>query len=503
MSQAIKKIVIVGGGTTGWMAAASFSKFIAGKDISVTLIESPNIGTIGVGEATIPNFVAFNKNLGIDEVDLIKETQATFKLGIKFDDWYKQDSSFFHPFADYGLTINNVDFHQYVNRVKIEGGDVNLQDYSFACALAAQQRFAQPNPDPQSPLADYSYAYHLDAGLYAQYLEKFSVKNGIEHISANVCGTDMNKDSGFIESVQLDDGRKIAGDLFIDCSGFKGVLIHGAMGIGLKDLSKYLPCDRAVAIQTELTGTPTPYTISTGREAGWQWRIPLQHRMGNGYIYSSDFTDNQSAQDCLLKHVDGKAINDVRQFDLPLGAREVVWHKNCFALGLAAGFLEPLESLGLSLIQTALTKLYTHFPDMSFNEHDVAEVNRLHNLELERAVDFLTLHYKLTKRDDTEFWRHCQNMPIPDSLAHKIEVFKSQGRVLMYDQESFEESSWLSMYNGFNVQPKRYDMRANSIALEVVKQNLQQMKSSMHDAAKQALSHQEFIDKHCKAQRDI
>ncbi len=503
MSEAVKKIVIVGGGTTGWMAAGSLSKFIADKDISVTLIESPNIGTIGVGEATIPNIVAFNKNIGIDEVDLIKETQATFKLGIKFDNWYKENSTFFHPFADYGMPINGVEFHHYVNRMKANGADVQLQDYCFASTLASFGHFAQPNPNPQTPLADYSYAYHFDAALYAQYLQKFSVKKGINHISANVTGTKLNNESGFIESVVLDDGREISADLFIDCSGFKGVLIHGAMGIELRDLSKYLPCDRAVAVQTELVGTPTPYTIATGLEAGWQWCIPLQHRMGNGYIYSSDFTTNQAAEDCLLANVDGKTINDVRQFNLPLGAREVVWHKNCFALGLAAGFLEPLESLGLSLIQTALSKLYTFFPDMSFNPHDIAEVNRLHNLELDRAVDFLTLHYKLTKRQDTEFWRHCQNMPIPDSLAHKIEVFKSQGQVIMYDQESFEQASWLSMYNGFHVTPQRYDMRANTIAADVIMKNLQQMKSSMLDAAKQAMSHQAFIDKHCRAKCDL
>ena len=503
MSEAIKKIVIVGGGTTGWMAAGSLSKFIEDKDISVTLIESPNIGTIGVGEATIPNIVAFNKNIGIDEVELIKATQATFKLGIKFDNWYKENSTFFHPFADYGLKINDVEFHHYVNRMKSEGADINLQDYCFASTLAGLNNFAQPNPNPQTPLADYSYAYHFDAALYAQFLQKFSVKKGIKHISANVCDVNLHQESGFIESVTLEDGRKIEGDLFLDCSGFKGLLINGAMNIGLTDLSKYLPCDRAVAVQTELVGSPSPYTIATGLDAGWQWKIPLQHRMGNGYIYSSQFSDNQTAQDNLLAHVDGKAINDVRQFNLPLGAREVIWHKNCVALGLASGFLEPLESLGLSLIQTALSKLYNHFPDMSFNEHDIAEVNRLHNAELERAVDFLVLHYKLTKRTDTEFWRYCQDMPIPDSLAHKIEVFKSQGHVVMYDQESFEQASWLSMYNGFNVMPKRFDMRAKNMSSVIIMQNLQQMKMSMQTAAKQAISHQEFINQHCKAQSDI
>jgi tryptophan halogenase len=503
MFEAIKKIVIVGGGTTGWMAAAKFSQYIADKDMEVTLIESPNIGTIGVGEATIPNIVSFNKSLGIDEVELIKATQATFKLGINFEDWHKKGSRFFHPFADYGVTVDNVEFHHYVNRLKASGVDVNIQDYSFACLLAKQGKFAQPNPNPSSPLGDYSYAYHLDAALYAQYLQKLSVSKGIEHISADVCGANLNKDSGFIESVSLEDGRTIEADLFIDCSGFKGVLIEGAMGVGLDDLSQWLPCDRAVAVQTELVGIPTPYTRAMAKDAGWQWSIPLQHRMGNGYIYSSQFIDNQQAEDELLSSVEGKTINNVRQFNFPLGKRKVVWEKNCFALGLAGGFLEPLESTGLSLIQTALTKLLTFFPDKSFNQYDIAEVNRLHDLELERIVDFLVLHYKLTKRDDTEFWRYCQAMPIPDSLAHKLEVFKSQGKIVMYEQESFEEASWLSMYHGFNITPQRYDVRANVADVKVIEQKLQQMHNSMTSAVSQAISHQDFINKHCKAVRDI
>jgi tryptophan halogenase len=503
MSEPIQKIVIVGGGSTGWMAAASLSRFIEDKEISVTLIESPDIPTVGVGEATIPNIVGFNKDLGIDEVELIKATQATFKLGIEFESWHKKGENFFHPFADYGLKIDNVDFHHYVNRAKLAGAKHNLQDYSFACALAKQGKFAQANSDPQSPLADYSYAYHFDAVLYAKFLQKFSVKRGIEHISANVCDVQLNQTSGFIESVQLEDGRKIEGDLFIDCSGFKALLIDGAMEVGLDNLSKSLPCDKAIAVQTELITDPTPYTRAIANNAGWQWCIPLQHRMGNGYIYSSQFVNDQDAEDEMLATADGKTINNVRNFNLPLAKRKVIWHKNCFALGLAAGFLEPLESLGLSLIQSGLAKLYTFFPDKSFNEHDTAEVNRLHNAELDRAVDFLALHYKLTKRDDTEFWRYCQNMPISDELTHKIAVYKSQGQIVMYDNESFEEASWLSMFTGFDVNPQRFDVRAKNIPLEVIEKNLAQMKASMINAAQQAMTHQEFLDEHCRAERDI
>lgn len=503
MAQAIKKIVIVGGGTTGWMAAASLSKFVEDKAISITLVESPNIGTIGVGEATIPNIVGFNKTLGIDEVELIKATQATFKLGIQFENWHKLGENFFHPFADYGLKINQVDFHHYVNRVKASGSQHNLQDYSFACALAKQGKFAQANSDPQSPLADYSYAYHFDAALYAKFLSSFATKKGVEHIVANVCDVKLNPTSGFIESVLLEDGGHIEGDLFLDCSGFKALLIDGAMNIGVDDLSQWLPCNKAVAVQTELVAEPAPYTRAIANSAGWQWCIPLQHRMGNGYIYSDKFIDSKTAEAELLATVKGKTLNEVRHFDLPLAKRKVIWDKNCVALGLAAGFLEPLESLGLSLIQTALSKLYTFFPDTSFNQYDIDEVNRLHNAELDRVVDFLALHYKLTERTDTPFWRHCQTMPITEALTHKIGVYKSQGHVVMYDNESFEQSSWLSMYNGFNVNPKRYDSRAKNIDLTLIEKNLAQMKNSMVSAAEQAMSHQQFIDKHCRAKSDI
>lgn len=503
MSEPIEKIVIVGGGTTGWMAAASLSRYAKDKNITVTLIESPNINTVGVGEATIPNIVTFNRNLGIDEVELIKATQATFKLGIEFEGWHKKDTRFFHPFADYGITVDNVDFHHYINKLNTEGHALNIQDYSFACVLAKQGNFAQPHPNPSNPLANYSYAYHLDAVLYAKFLTEFSVKNGVEHILANVDNVHLNKVSGFIESVKLDDGRCVDGDLFIDCSGFKGLLIEGAMGVGLDDLSQWLPCDSAVAVQTELEGEPKPYTRAIAKESGWQWCIPLQHRMGNGYIYSSQFSDKQTAEDSLVTSIKGRAINDVKHFSFPKGRRKEVWHKNCFALGLAGGFLEPLESLGISMIQTGLAKLMTFFPDKSFNAADIAEVNRLQNTELDRIIDFLVMHYKLTQRDDTPFWRYCQEMKIPDTLAHKIEVFKSQGHIVMHDHESFEEASWLSMYHGFDVVQKRFDARVQNLDSKMIEQKLIQMRNSIFGAAEQAMSHQAFIDKHCRSQRDI
>ena len=503
MPEAVKRIVIVGGGTTGWMAAASLSRYAKDKDMSVTLVESPNIATVGVGEATIPNFVDFNRNLGINDADLIKATQATFKLGIEFEEWYKKDTRFFHPFAAYGAPLENVEFHQYINKLSSEGQKLEIEDFCFASKLAKNGSFAQPDPNQKNPLAQYSYAYHIDAVLYAKFLTEFSVKQGVTHILAEVSEISLNADSGFIESLSLDNRQQIAGDLFIDCSGFKGVLIEGAMGIELNDLSHLLPCDSAVAVQTELVGEPTPYTRAIAKEAGWQWCIPLQHRMGNGYIYSSKFISDEEAKQSLLSSVKGQTITDVKTFKFPLGRRDVSWHKNCFALGLAAGFLEPLESLGISLIQTALAKLMTFFPDMSFNQADIDEVNRLHNDELDRIIDFLLIHYKLTQRDDTAFWRYCQEMPIPDSLQHKIDMYKNRGHVVLYANESFEQASWLSMYYGFNVQPSRYDVRLDNFDSNAILNNLTQLREQIAGAAAQSLSHQAFIDKHCKAENDL
>ncbi len=503
MADPIKKIVIVGGGTTGWMAAASLSRYIQDKDMSLTLIESPNINTVGVGEATIPNFVDFNRNLGINDADLIKATQATFKLGIEFEEWSQKGERFFHPFAAYGAPIENLDFHQYINKLNAEGKELDIEDYSFPIQLAKKGGFAQPNPNQNNPLAQYSYAYHIDAVLYAKFLTEFSVKHDVNHILANVSEVKLNADNGFIQALTLDNGTYIEGDLFIDCSGFKGVLIEGAMGIGLDDLSHLLPCDSAVAVQTELVGEPTPYTRAIAKEAGWQWCIPLQHRMGNGYIYSSKFITDEEAKQSLLDSVKGRTITDVKTFKFPLGRRKVSWHKNCFALGLAAGFLEPLESLGISLIQTALAKLMTFFPDMSFNQADIDEVNRLHNDELDRIVDFLLVHYKLTQRTDTAFWRYCQEMPIPKTLEHKIAMYKNRGHVVMYNNESFQQASWLSMFYGFNVTPSRYDVRLDHFNSSAIAENLAQMKAQIAMAANNCLSHQAFIDKHCKANNDV
>jgi len=499
MTEPIRKVVIVGGGTAGWMTAASMIRYAEGKEISVTLIESSKIPTVGVGEATIPNIVQFNRSLGIDEIEFIKATQATFKLGIQFENWYQQQHQFFHPFADFGLKIDQVDFHQYLHRLKASGISTNLEDYCFAAVLARYDKFAQPHPHPASPLADYSYAYHFDAGLYANFLRDFSVKLGVQHIDAEVSHTQLKAENGFIESLRLDNGMDIQGDLFIDCSGFKGLLIEQALGTGYEHWNEWLLCDAAVAVQSERVEAPKPYTRSIAMQAGWQWRIPLQHRTGNGYIYSSQFETDAQAQQILLETIKGSPINQPRKITFHPGRRKKIWHKNCVAIGLASGFLEPLESTSISLIQTAIAKLLTFFPDQSFNEHDIAEVNRLHHRELEHIRDFLILHYKLTSRDDSPFWRYCKDMKIPDSLAHKINLYESRGHIVMLDNESFKESSWLAMYNGFNLTPQRYDIRADAVEPTLIKQKLDQMQQSIKMAALKALSHDDFIKAHCQA----
>ena len=500
MNERVNKIVIVGGGTAGWMAAASLARFFDGKASHIVLIESEQIGTVGVGEATIPGIRAFNLSLGIDEIDFIRKTNATFKLGIEFRNWYQNNTTFFHPFAAYGLPLHGVEFHHYIARIRAAGETVDIADYSFPIQLARRGHFAQPHEKPPTPLADYGYAYHFDAALYASYLRDYAMARGVVRIEGKIASVKLHPDDGFIESVIMDNNAEIAGQLFIDCSGFRGLLIEEALHTGYDDWRCWLPCDRAVAVQSQLTGEPTPYTRTTAHEAGWQWRIPLQHRTGNGYVYASRFISDEQARQTLLTHLDGEPIKQPRQFDFVTGRRKKIWNKNCFALGLASGFLEPLESTSISLIQTGISKLLQFFPDVSFNAHDMAEVNRLHHHEFERIRDFLILHYKATTRSDTAFWRFCQEMPVPDSLAHKMQVYESRGHLVMYDPEAFEKESWVTMYMGFHRYAERYDERADNINLDELKNQLAKMRQMIQIAADQAMRHGDFIARHCAAE---
>lgn len=497
--QPIQTVVIVGGGTAGWMAAASFSRFLAPKGIRITLIESTSIGTVGVGEATIPSIVQFNHSVGLDELEFIRATRASFKLGIQFEDWREKGAAFFHPFADYGVDFGGVEFQHYFYRFKKNHPDANLQDYSIACQLARHNHFAQPRENPDNPLADYSYAYHFDAALYAKVLRELSLSRGVMHIDQSITQVQLRATDGFIESLTLANGERIEGDLFIDCTGFKGLLIEEALHTGYEDWQQWLLCDSAVAVQCANTSEPTPYTRVTALNAGWMWQIPLQHRMGNGYVFSSRFLDKNAAEQRLLEKISGQALTNPKHFSFRAGRRKKVWNKNCYALGLASGFLEPLESTSISLIQTGITHLLSFFPDSEFNQAMVDEVNRRHQHEMERIRDFIILHYKLTARSDTEFWRYCQAMEIPSSLQHKIDLFKSCGHILQHEPEAFEKSSWLSIYHGFGVTPARTDNRIDHFPDAEIANRLLKIKQTLEQAGKSAVSHGEFIQRHCVA----
>jgi tryptophan halogenase len=499
MTYELDHIVIVGGGTAGWMAGAALARALQHRHTRVTVIESSEIGTVGVGEATLPTIRGFNSVLGIDEIDFIRKTQATFKLGIEFVDWRAVGHTFFHPFAPYGLPLNAVDFHHCWVKLRQLGDAAPLGEYSLPTMMARFGRFAQPADKPPAPFANYAYAFQFDAGLYARYLKNFAVERGVSHIDSKIVHVQLDGESGFIHSVALEDGRTIAGDLFIDCSGFRGLLIEGALKSGYEDWTHWLPCDRAIAMPCESTGEITPFTRATALAAGWQWRIPLQHRTGNGYVYCSRFISDDQALATLRGRLDGAALAEPNLLRFTTGIRKKFWNKNCIALGLAGGFIEPLESTSIALIQSGISKLLTFFPDRRFDPTDIAEANRVMREEYERIRDFIVLHYKATQRHDTELWRACQAMSIPESLDRKINLFRNRGHVVTYAEESFGDSSWITMYAGFGIVPQRYDARVDDIDEPMLRERLTQLRQVIHTAAQAAPKHEAFIARHCAA----
>lgn len=495
----INRVVIVGGGTAGWMAAAALAHALKNKDVQITVVESSDIGTIGVGEATLPTIRAFNQALGIDEIDFIRKTQATFKLGIQFVDWCTAGRTFFHPFAPYGVRINAAEFHHHWVKARTLGLEAPLEDYSLPAVMARLGRFAQPALKPVAPFANYAYAFHFDAGLYAEYLKGYATSRGVRRIDGRIVEVRLRSSDGFLESLVLADGAFIDGDLFVDCSGFRGLVIEQALKTGFDDWTHWLPCDRAVAIACKRTSDPTPYTRATALEAGWQWRIPLQHRTGNGYVYCSRFTDDERAVELLCSRLDGEPLTNPNLIRFTTGVRKRFWNRNCVALGLASGFIEPLESTSIALIQSGISKLLTFFPERRFEPEDIEEANRLMREEYERTRDFIILHYKATRRTDTVLWRMCSAMSIPDTLAHKIALFRNRGHIAMYAEESFEPASWLTMYAGFDVMPQRYDLRADEVDRRVLEATLANVRAAIRAAAESAMPHGAFIARHCAA----
>lgn len=455
-TQSIRKIVIVGGGTAGWMTAAALSHFLDLSVTTITLIESDEIGTVGVGEATLPHLRFFNQRLGIDEKAFMRATNATYKMGIEFVNWGKIGESYLHPFADYGHEIEGVDFHHYWLKHRQQGNNSGLGEYSVGVMAALNDKFEFPSNDPGSLRSSFSYAYHIDATEYAKFLRQYAEDKGVNRIEGKVIDVKLHEQTGFIESVALEEGQSLDADLFVDCSGFKALLIGKALAVDYHDWSHWLPCDSAQAAACESAGNLTPYSRSTAREAGWQWRIPLQHRTGNGYVYSSHFIKDQQAQDTLLEHLEGKPLSDPIQLRFKTGKRAEVWQKNCVAIGLSSGFLEPLESTSIYLIQDTIDKLLEFFPTTKMEQAPIEEFNRLMSNEYERIRDFLILHYHLTRRNDSEFWEYCRSMSVPDSLRDKLALFKEQGHIVHYRDGLFFEPSWLAVYIGQGLVPMHY-----------------------------------------------
>jgi len=490
----INSVVIVGGGTAGWMTAASLSHAFAHLPISFTLIESSEIGTIGVGEATIPSIREFYRSLGISDIDIMRATNATCKLGIEFKDWYKIGSSFFHPFALYGQSVRGIPFHQYWMKLRQTGYEADISEFSLGVMLAKNKKFTFPAENPPSSMSVFDWALHFDASLFANFLRDFSIKQGVKRIDDKVINVNLRAHDGFIENLELERNASITADLFIDCSGFQSVLIEGALKTGYEDWSKWLLCDRAVAVQSEAHDPILPYTISTAESAGWRWKIPLQHRAGNGHVYSSNHSSDEEAITTLLKNVSGKTLTTPRIIKFVPGRRLKAWNKNCISVGLSAGFLEPLESTSIALIELAIEKIKLFFPDKAFNENSIQEFNDRTRVEYERVRDFVIFHYKATARTDSEFWNYCRNMSIPAELEYKNKLFKSRGHLLKYPYEIFQQPSWIAIYTGYQYLPENYDVLADYFDNNYLQSVFEEMRKSVRDAVKQAPLHSDFIE---------
>jgi tryptophan halogenase len=495
MDRRLRGIVIVGGGSAGWMAAAALSSVIGGG-CTVTLIESEEIGTVGVGEATIPPIKIFNQTLGLDEADFLRRTQGTFKLGIEFVDWARTGRRYFHPFGPHGMQFDAVPLHQFWLRGRTAPGALELDEYSMAWAAASRGRFDKPSRDPREIASTFDYAYHFDAALYAAYLREVAEKRGVRRLEGRIVGVDLRGADGFVEAVRLADGRSVAGDLFIDCSGFRGLLIEDALHTGYEDWRHWLPCDRAMAVPSAPDGDPAPYTRSTARAAGWQWKIPLQHRVGNGYVYASKYVSDDEAAATLLANLDGPALAEPRALRFVTGRRKRFWNRNVVALGLASGFMEPLESTSLHLVQSGISRLLALFPDRDFDPLVIDEYNRIGVNEYERIRDFLILHYKLTERTDAPLWRACAAMDIPDTLVRKIEHFRRYGRLVSEGPELFGNASWLAVHVGQLNWPQRHDPLADLRGIDGAAM-LARQRDAMVRAAAAMPTHADFIARYC------
>jgi tryptophan 7-halogenase len=484
VSERIRKIVIVGGGIAGWMSAATLAHALREQGAEVRLVEESEASADAdfLDESSWPTLRALHRILDIDERDFMRATQATYRLATEFADWSRPGQTYMHPCGEIGAPLESLAFHhQWLRLGERDAGP--MADFSIAAVAAKLGRFAHPHTDPRSVLSTLSYAFHFDAGLYARYLRRYAEQRGVARTQGKVVDVKLRGEDGFIESVMLEGGERIEGDLFIDCSGFRGLLIEEALKTGYEDWTHWLPCDRAVAVPCASVGELTPYTRSTARSAGWQWRIPLQHRIGNGYVYCSRYVSDEEAAATLLANLDGAALAAPRFLRFTTGRRRKFWNRNCVAIGLAAGFMEPLESTSIQLIHSGIARLLALFPYKDAMVHESEEYDRLASNELERIRDFLIVHYHLTRREDSPLWAHCRGMSLPGTLQRKIELFRSRGRVVTYDEESFIESSWVCVFTGQGLWPTRSDAVAATSDLGLIEEQLRRMKSTIRQAA--------------------
>ncbi|MFL9840655.1 tryptophan halogenase family protein [Sphingomonas sp. ST-64] len=500
MAERVRSIVIVGGGTAGWMTAAAMARVLGRDYATITLVESDAIGTVGVGEATIPQMGTFNRLLGIEEGEFIRRTKGSFKLGIEFVDWGALGRRYFHPFGKYGIDMEGVSFHAFWQRLAHEPQFADIDAFSLMASAARANRFMPPVDAGNSPLSGIAYAYHLDAGLYALYLREIAEGLGVKRVEGRIVDVERDSESGHIAAVALDSGARVTGELFIDCSGFSGLLIGKALGVPYIDWSTHLPCNRAVAVPcASAPGPLTPYTRSTARSAGWQWRIPLQHRTGNGMVYCSDYIGDDEAAATLLANLDGEALADPRFLRFTTGHRERFWEGNCVSIGLSSGFMEPLESTSIWMIQTGIARLLSNFPDTGFAEAERARYNRLMIEESEFIRDFLVLHYHATERDDSPFWNYCRTMPIPERLAEKMRVFESSGRCFREHDELFNDTSWFAVMVGQGMRWNRHDPVVEMISEAETRDRLAHIAGAVRASVDYMPDHGDYIRKACAA----
>lgn len=496
MTRKIETVVIVGGGTAGWITAALLIK-ILGNAIKIKLVESEQISTVGVGEATIPPILTLNKALGLDEAEFLRETKGVIKLGVEFVNWKRMGDRYMHAFGVIGKDFPFCSFHHFWTRGSRQGRQDSLWDYSLTYQASMQNRFGKLERIEAGNLQGMVYAYHFDASLYAAYLRKFSERLGVQRIEGMIAGVTLNSENGFIESVNLKDGPAVAGDLFVDCSGFRGLLIEQQLNTGYEDWTRWLPCDRAVAAQCESVRPITPYTRATAHVAGWQWRIPLQHRIGTGLVYCSRYLSEDGAMELLRNNLDGPAIGEPRVLRFRTGRRNRQWNRNCVSIGLSSGFIEPLESTSIHMIQAGAIRLIKHFPHAGIEQPEVDEYNRQSKMEWEYVRDFIVLHYHLNERNDSQFWRECHRMDIPGSLARRMELFRRTGKIFREQDELFTEIAWQQVMIGQGLMPEDYHPLVDALSEAELDEFLDGVRKIIDETVHGLPDHEQYLQHFC------